>query len=93
MASNYYRFLLAIICSTSFKDYFEMIKESQSKKNLLPVREQRDFYYEYLQRKPNNSRDPNLKHTGDDVIEANEGEDAEVEVDELDDGGLINGVS
>ena len=81
MASNHYRFLLTIICSNSFKVYFEMLKDLQMQ-HVLPVREQRDLYEEYLQ--------GFRSSVAEDVKQIR---DAEVEADEFDDDGSSKGVS
>jgi hypothetical protein len=46
LASNHYRFLLAVICSNSFKSYFELIKIHHVQ-NVLPVPEQKHLYDDY----------------------------------------------
>jgi hypothetical protein len=81
IASNHYRFLLVIICSSSFKAYFEMIKETQGQ-NVLPVREQRGLYDEYSQKfQTNDAKD--VKQIEDAEVDVKQIEDAEVEADEL----------
>lgn len=62
-----------------------MIKETQGQ-NVLPVREQRDLYAEYLRKFQSNiAKDSDVKQIGDAEVEAGELEDAEVEADELED--------
>jgi len=106
MASNHYRFLLVIICSTSFKAYFEMITAGL-KGCLLPLREQRHVFDAYKSRfQPNIATDSDVKQpdesedaeveageSEDAEVEAGEWEDADVEAGELNDGGSSKGVS
>jgi hypothetical protein len=95
-ASNHYRFLLVIICSTSFKTYFEMIMVG-SMGYLLPVREQRNTYGAFKRGfQPSIATDSDVKQPDeleDVAVEADEWEDAEVEADELNDGGSSKRVS
>src|SRR5882762_9841399 len=100
MASNHYRFLHVIICSSSFTAYFDMITKPL-KRYLLPICEQRNMYDAYKRGfQPNTAIDSVVKQpdeSEDAEVEANESEDAEVEADasedaeveagELDEGG------
>jgi hypothetical protein len=45
-ASTHYRFLLSLVCSASFKNYFSMITDTQGRA-VLPVRQQRVTYVGY----------------------------------------------
>ena len=46
-ATSYYRFLLCLICSTSFKKYFKMLSQTRDVR-VLPIRSQRDMYLDDL---------------------------------------------
>jgi hypothetical protein len=76
-AGTHYKFLLSVICSTSFKAYFDMITASLGQA-LLPSRRSRYLYDGYLRRFGSNiSLEPTEM-----VVDAEAGVvDAEVDVD------------
>lgn len=69
--TTHYRFLLYLICSSSFKNYFDMIGNF-----VLPVRRQKLLYIGYSRKFRSNTR-----HTTEDVEQIGQDVDYEVEAD------------
>ena len=96
-ASTHYRFLLSLICSSSFKTYFNMITASDSfKKSLLPVRDQRKLYADSVSFQFDSAEDTEQIGVREfmDVEDDSEVVDAEVNVDDrLEDEAPSEGVS
>jgi hypothetical protein len=89
-ARTHYKFLLSVICSTSFKAYFDMIMASRGQ-SLLPFRRHRYLYDSYLRQFGSNiSLEPTEM-----VVDAEAGVvDTEVDVDmQMEDEASFEGVS